>query len=87
MKTTTLCLVISLAISVLIIAILLQGPAKKTKETKEGFAMNVEEVGIGIAIGIGVCLVVFAGFFFFFYSVPKKANVIPMRGPFLNNQY
>jgi hypothetical protein len=84
MKTTTLCLVISLAVSVLFIAILLQGP---TKKTKEGFAMNVEEVGIGVAIGIGVCLVVFAGFFFFFYSVPKKVNVIPMRGPFLNNQY
>ena len=75
MKTTTLCLVVTLAITVLILAILWQGPKKKTKE---GFATDAKEVGIGIGIGIAVILVVFFGFFLYFYSFPKKPNVVTL---------
>ena len=77
MKTTTLCLVVSLAVSVLIVAILLQG--SKKKQTKEGFSTNVQEVGMGVGIGIAVILVVFFGFFLYFYTSPKQPNVIASR--------
>ena len=82
MKTTTLCLVVTLALTVLILAILWQGPKKKPKE---GFATNVKEVGIGVAIGIAIILVVFLGFFVYFYSFPKQPNVvIPRRSLYWN---
>ena len=80
MKTVTLCIVVTLALAVLIGAILLQKPKKK-----EGFQGNVKEVGLGIAIAIVILLVVFAGFFLFYYSVPKQPNNIVNRAAYYFN--
>lgn len=89
MKTTTLCIVVCVSLAVLVVAILLQKPAKK--QTKEGFEVpaNAKEIAIGIAIALGILLLVFGGFFMFFYSTPKQPNVVVnvRRGPFLNNLY
>jgi hypothetical protein len=74
MKTTTLCLLVSLSLAALVVTILWPRPKQ---ETKEPFATDVKEVGIGIAIGIGIVVVIFASFFFYFYSVPKEPNVLP----------
>lgn len=89
MKTTTLCIVVCVSLATIVVAILLQKPAKK--ETKEGFEVpaNAKEIGIGVAIALGIVFIVFAGFFIFYYSLPKQPNLImaPRRGPFLNNLY
>jgi Flp pilus assembly protein protease CpaA len=89
MKTTTLCIVVCVSLAVLVVAILLKKPAKK--QTKEGFEVpaNAKEIGIGIAIALAILLLVFGGFFMFFYSTPKQPNVVVnvRRGPFLNNLY
>lgn len=69
MKTVTLCIVVTLALVVLFGAILLQKPKKK-----EGFQASTKEVGLGLGLAIGFLLVIFAGFFLFFYSVPKTPN-------------
>ena len=74
MKTTTLCIVVSLSIAILVIAILYQNP----KKTSEGFevAANAKEIGMGVAIALGILAVIFGGFFLFFYSFPKQPNVV-----------
>ena len=86
MKTTTLCIVVCVSIAVLVVAILLKKPAKK--QTKEGFEVtaNAKEIGIGIAIALAILLLVFGGFFMFFYSIPKQPNVVinPRRSFYYN---
>lgn len=67
MKPTTFCLIVSLAVAVLVIAILCQGPKKKQKE---GFQSNGIQMGIGMAVL--VLLVLFAGFFLFYWNVPNQ---------------
>jgi hypothetical protein len=87
MKTTTLYIVVSLSIAVLVIATLYQKPVQ-TKKSKEGFEVtaNAKEIGIGVAIALGILLVIFGGFFVFFYSHPKQPNVVvPSRKSFYYN--
>ena len=86
MKTTTLCIVVCVSLATIVVAILLQKPAKK--QTKEGFEVpaNAKEIGIGIAIALGILILVFGGFFMFYYSTPKQPNVVmaPRRSIYLN---
>ena len=72
MKPWLFCLAISLSLAVLVVAILLKGPKPKTKE---GFQID-NQVNMGLLIGAGVLMVIFGGFFLFFYSFPKKPNVV-----------
>ncbi len=81
MKTTTLCLIVAVSVTVLVLAILHQSPKKPVKET---FATDVKEIGMGVGFGTLIILLVFAGFFFYFYSSPKPPNVLPNKRMYYN---
>jgi uncharacterized BrkB/YihY/UPF0761 family membrane protein len=80
MKPWLFALAISLSLATLIGAILLKGPQKKQKE---GFQTN-NSVNMGLVIGGVVLVVIFGGFFLFFYSVPKRPNAAIGRTPYFN---
>ena len=65
MKPALFCLVATLAVTTLIVAILLQKPKKK-----EGFVDFIQQMPVAIGLGVLV-LIVFAVSFLFFYSQAK----------------
>ena len=80
MKPIVLCLVVSLSLATLVVAILLKGNKEAAAKKKEGFLSSGNEFPIGMAVTVALVLVVFMVAFFSFYSFPKAPNVLPRNG-------
>ncbi len=76
MKTTTLCLVVCAAITVLVVAVLMQ--TSKPKSKKDGFVANLVQedwrVSLGVGVGIGIVSILILVFIIYLWNQPKKYN-------------
>lgn len=77
------CIVIAAAVSVLMIAILLQMQREPKKERFLDYA-QLQTVSLGVTGGVLALALLFAVFFMYFYRFPKQPNVISRRITYYN---
>ena len=77
------CIVIAAAVSVLMIAILLQMQREPKQERFQDYA-QVQTLSLGLSGGVLAIVILFALFFMYFYRFPKQPNVISRRITYYN---
>ena len=79
MNPTTQCILVTLSLVILALAIL-QPPSKPSKEP---FVAEIEQVGIGVGAGIAFLLLII-GVFFFYYNTPNEPTYVRRRFTYYN---
>ena len=86
MKPIFFCLIVSISIAVLVVAILAQKPKQK-----EGYVANLVEenwkVGMGIGVAIGAVSILLVVFLVYYFTQPKKYNAANVSMPYKRPLY